>query len=47
MGIPAICFSPMNKTPIKLHDHDEFLNKNIFLRGIEIYMSLISALANV
>ncbi|XP_015115331.1 aminoacylase-1 [Diachasma alloeum] len=47
VGIPAICFSPMNNTRIKLHDHDEYLNKNIFLRGIEIYMDIIPAVANV
>lgn len=47
MGIPAFGFSPMNNTPIKLHDHDEFLNDKIFLKGIQIYMKIISALANV
>lgn len=46
VGIPAIGFSPMNKTKILLHDHDEYLNKDIFLRGIQIYMKLIPALAN-
>ncbi|XP_011297555.1 aminoacylase-1 [Fopius arisanus] len=46
VGIPAICFSPMNNTTIKLHDHDEYLNKNIFLRGIEIYMRIIPSVAN-
>lgn len=47
LGLPAIGFSPMNNTKILLHDHDEFLNKDIFLRGIEIYMSIIPAVANV
>lgn len=47
IGIPAICFSPMNKTKILLHDHDEYLNKDIFLRGIEIYMKIIPAVANL
>lgn len=28
-------------------DHDEYLNKDIFLRGIEIYMKIIPAVANV
>ncbi|KAG7214002.1 hypothetical protein KM043_001372 [Ampulex compressa] len=32
VGIPALCFSPMNKTKILLHDHDEYLNKDIFLK---------------
>ncbi|CAK9818073.1 Acy1 [Anthophora quadrimaculata] len=47
VGIPAIGFSPMNKTKILLHDHDEHLNKDIFLKGIEIYMKIIPAVANV
>ncbi|KAI4479434.1 hypothetical protein M0804_011219 [Polistes exclamans] len=47
VGIPAICFSPMNNTKILLHDHDEYLNKDIFLRGIQIYMKIIPAVANV
>ncbi|KAJ7377157.1 adenylate cyclase, partial [Desmophyllum pertusum] len=47
LGYPAIGFSPMNNTPILLHDHNEFLNEKIFLRGIEIYCELITALGNV
>lgn len=47
LGIPALGFSPMNKTPILLHDHNEFLNEKIFLRGIEIYMTIIPDLANL
>lgn len=47
VGIPAFGFSPMNKTPILLHDNDEFLNEKTFLRGIDIYHSLIQALANL
>ncbi|XP_013181584.1 PREDICTED: aminoacylase-1-like [Papilio xuthus] len=46
-GIPAIGFSPMNNTPVLLHDHDEFLRADIYLRGIEIYEKLIPAVANV
>ncbi|XP_042304237.1 aminoacylase-1 [Sceloporus undulatus] len=46
-GHPAIGFSPMNRTPVLLHDHNEFLNEQVFLRGIEIYAQLISALASV
>ncbi|XP_033221955.1 aminoacylase-1-like [Belonocnema kinseyi] len=46
-GIPAIGFSPIINTPVLLHDTDEFLNKDVFLRGIEIYEKLIPAVANV
>lgn len=47
VGIPAIGFSPMNNTKILLHDHDEYLNKGVFLRGIDIYTKLIPAVSNV
>ncbi len=46
-GIPAIGFSPMNLTPILLHDHDEFLQADIYLRGVEIYKEIIAKVANV
>ncbi|KAF2893524.1 hypothetical protein ILUMI_12649 [Ignelater luminosus] len=47
LDIPALGFSPMNNTPVLLHDHDEYLNKDVFLRGVEIYRQLIPAVANV
>lgn len=47
VGIPAIGFSPMNHTPVLLHDHDEYLDAEIYLKGIDIYTKLIPAVANV
>ena len=47
MGIPAIGFSPMNNTPILLHDHDEFLNETVFLRGIDIFVDIVANIADV
>jgi len=47
LGIPALGFSPMNNTPVLLHDHNEYLNKTIFLDGILIYHQIIQALANI
>uniref|UniRef100_A0A8C1KKJ7 N-acyl-aliphatic-L-amino acid amidohydrolase n=1 Tax=Cyprinus carpio TaxID=7962 RepID=A0A8C1KKJ7_CYPCA len=46
-GLPAIGFSPMNLTPILLHDHNEYLNEQVFLRGIQVYERLVPALASV
>jgi aminoacylase len=46
-GIPVIVFSPMPMTPVLLHDHDEFINEDIFLKGIETYMDVIENLINV
>ncbi|XP_017778468.1 PREDICTED: aminoacylase-1-like [Nicrophorus vespilloides] len=47
LGIPALGFSPINNTPVLLHDDDEYLNADVFLKGIEIYCKLVSAISNV
>ncbi|GAM27570.1 hypothetical protein SAMD00019534_107460, partial [Acytostelium subglobosum LB1] len=47
LGIPAFGFSPINNTPILLHDNNEFLNEATFLRGIDIYERLIGDLSNM
>ena len=45
-GLPP-GFSPMPETPILLHDHDEYIEEKVFLRGIQIYKDIIFNLANV
>ncbi|ESQ30989.1 hypothetical protein EUTSA_v10011489mg [Eutrema salsugineum] len=45
-GIPLLGFSPMINTPILLHDHNEFLKDTMFMKGIEVYESVISALSS-
>ncbi|XP_064549735.1 aminoacylase-1-like [Drosophila montana] len=47
VGIPAIGFSPMNSTPILLHDHDEYIRADTYLHGIKVYTKLIAAVADV
>ena len=47
IGIPVLGFSPINNTPILLHDHNEKLNEAVFLKGIKIYQHILSALAEV
>jgi aminoacylase len=47
VGIPALGFSPINNTPVLLHEHDEYLQEDVFLQGIGIYAKIISALADV
>lgn len=47
LGYPALGFSPMVGTPQLLHDHNEFLNEDVFLKGVDIYVKVISALGNV
>ncbi|GAB0091333.1 aminoacylase-1 [Sergentomyia squamirostris] len=46
IGIPAIGFSPMDHTPVLLHDHDEFLQADVYLRGIDIFKKIIEKVAN-
>lgn len=45
-GLPAIGFSPMANTPILLHDHNEFLNQAEYLKGVDVYVSIIKAYAS-
>ncbi|MED6252027.1 Aminoacylase-1A [Ataeniobius toweri] len=40
VGIPAIGFSPMNRTPILLHDHNEYLNERVFLNGVSVFSQI-------
>ncbi len=37
----------MNHTPVLLHDHNEFLNEKVFLRGIDIFEDIIVEMASV
>lgn len=46
-GLPVIGFSPIRRTPILLHCHDEYLPVDVFLEGIRVYERLIPALANL
>ncbi|XP_029657110.1 aminoacylase-1-like [Octopus sinensis] len=44
-GLPVLGFSPMNNTPVLLHDHDEYLNVDTFLRGIDIYQIILQKIS--
>ncbi|GER40335.1 aminoacylase family protein [Striga asiatica] len=46
MGIPTLGFSPMKKTPILLHDHNEFLPASVYLEGIKVYEHIIRSLSS-
>lgn len=45
--VPALGFSPLNFTEIRIHEHNEYVNKNVFLKGIDVYAAIIPSLANV
>ncbi|ERN07596.1 hypothetical protein AMTR_s00157p00058420 [Amborella trichopoda] len=46
MDIPALGFSPVINTPRLLHAHDEFLNEDMYMKGIEVYETVISSLSS-
>lgn len=46
-GIPAFGFTPLNNTPILLHDHNEFINDKIFEKGVDIYYTVVLNMANM
>jgi aminoacylase len=45
VGVNAFGFSPMNRSPILLHEHNEFIQEDVFLQGIEVYVKLIERLS--
>ncbi|XP_018797469.1 PREDICTED: aminoacylase-1-like isoform X1 [Bactrocera latifrons] len=47
VNIPTLCFCPMANTPILLHANDEYLQADIYLKGIEIFENVLPAIANV
>ncbi|KAJ5072397.1 aminoacylase-1 [Anaeramoeba ignava] len=47
LGIPAIGFSPMNNTPILLHGNNEFLDRDIFLKGVHYFMKIFSDISKI
>jgi aminoacylase len=46
LGVPCFGFSPMRRTPILLHDHDEHLSVRAFVEGVGVYEKLLPVLAN-
>lgn len=47
VGVQALGFSTIINTPILLHNHDEYISADGFLKGIDIYEKIISNVANV
>ncbi|KAJ3252014.1 adenylate cyclase [Boothiomyces macroporosus] len=47
IGVPAFGISAIKNTPVLLHDHNEYLNENVFLEGVSFYVDLISGMANL
>lgn len=47
MNLPAIGFSPLLNTIQRMHDHNEYLNADVYLKGIKIYEKIIVSLGNI
>lgn len=47
VGIPTIGFAPIDQVEMLAHENNEFLNKKMFLKGIEIYKNILTSLDNV
>lgn len=46
VGIRALGFSPMKRSPILLHEHNEYLDESVFLEGCKLYCKLLMVLAS-
>ena len=46
LGLPAFGFSPMAGSEIMLHEHNEYIDTEVFLKGVPIYEKIILDLAN-
>ncbi|RHY32430.1 hypothetical protein DYB32_002580, partial [Aphanomyces invadans] len=44
LGVPALGFSPMNNTEVLLHEHNEMLHKDTFVKGIHLYKGIFEHL---
>ncbi|XP_020885486.1 aminoacylase-1 [Arabidopsis lyrata subsp. lyrata] len=42
-GLPAIGFSPISNTPSLRHDNNEYLSRSEYLKGIDMYVSILMA----
>uniref|UniRef100_A0A336N2J6 CSON009407 protein n=1 Tax=Culicoides sonorensis TaxID=179676 RepID=A0A336N2J6_CULSO len=47
LGIPALGFTPINHTQIRLHDNNEYLGAETFLKGIQIMKNVIKRVSHV
>lgn len=47
LNISALGFTPIRNTPLKLHDHDEFIFADGYLDGINIYKRILLKIGNV
>eukprot|EP01084_Bolivina_argentea_P306793 530201_1 len=46
LGINAFGFSPMRRSPILLHENNEYIDESVFVEGIGVYEKLLPRLAD-
>lgn len=47
LNIPSLGFTPLINTPKLAHDHDEYVQADEYLAGIEVYKKLITNLGDI
>eukprot|EP01039_Chlorochromonas_danica_P007435 gene7435-8222_t len=45
-GVNALGFSPIRRSPVLLHEHNEYIEEKVYLEGCTVYIHLIQALAS-
>eukprot|EP01061_Rhynchopus_euleeides_P025298 TRINITY_DN4084_c2_g1_i1.p2 TRINITY_DN4084_c2_g1~~TRINITY_DN4084_c2_g1_i1.p2 ORF type:complete len:450 (+),score=190.00 TRINITY_DN4084_c2_g1_i1:45-1352(+) len=46
LGISALGFSPIKDDPILLHEHDEYLSRDVYVEGCKVYERVIKAVSS-
>jgi len=44
MGLRAFGFSPIRRSPILLHEHDEYIGEDVFIEGCNVYTNVLHTL---
>lgn len=47
VGVPSYGISPFTNTPLLLHDHNEFLNAEVYLKGIKFYEKFLTQMNSI
>jgi len=45
LGLRAFGFSPIRRSPILLHEHDEYIAEDVFIEGCNVYINLLHKLS--
>ena len=46
LDIPCFGFSPLHNSPVLLHEHNEYVTREVFVEGIQVYEKLLEHMGN-